>query len=350
MNINIATFFYGNNYGALLQSYYLKKFLEKKYLNKNINFYDYQPKKLILREEYAPIIKKNPKKIFEGIIRFYKLRNWKNTNIRTKPAFKKKINTSVSHLSIYGSDEIWNFSNPFFGYDDYFFGKNDKNFKISYAATFGRANPKNLKKDIKSEMKKFLEDFSFISVRDEYSWKILKFDFGINSEIVLDPTFLIEDDFEKFENQIQNKNNCIIYGNYFSKQQIQKILKFCNENKLKLLSIGYYNNWAENNIKLNPFEFLQLLKSSKIFFTSMFHGVQFAVKFNLNFWYSIDPYRFNKLNYFLKVLNLKNREIKDNSNFNEEIDFMDREIKLDKWKKFSREFLINSIDTVEKKR
>ena len=39
-------------------------------------------------------------------------------------------------LSIYGSDAVWNFDNPFFGLDP-FFGRSNKNFKTSYAASFG---------------------------------------------------------------------------------------------------------------------------------------------------------------------------------------------------------------------
>ena len=47
MNIKIATFFFGNNYGALLQAYYLKKFINEKFIEKKIDFFKYQPKKFI---------------------------------------------------------------------------------------------------------------------------------------------------------------------------------------------------------------------------------------------------------------------------------------------------------------
>ena len=35
-------------------------------------------------------------------------------NISTKPIFLKKMSNEKNHISVYGSDEIWNFSNPFF--------------------------------------------------------------------------------------------------------------------------------------------------------------------------------------------------------------------------------------------
>jgi len=346
MKINISTFFYGNNYGALLQSYYLKKYVKNQFLKKEVNFSNYQPKKLIIREEFLPIVKKNPSKVLDGLIRFKNLRKWKKKNISTKPIFEKKINNKKNELSIYGSDEIWNFSNPFFGYDDFFFGKYDNSHKISYAASFGSAKTNNLNIFLKDEIKYLLNKFSFLSVRDEHSYNILKSHFGLKSEIVLDPIFLIDDFFD--ESKIKNEQNrCIIYGNHFSKNQIRKIIDYCEKNQLKILSVGYYNNWTQNNIKLNPFEFLDEIKNAKIIFTSMFHGIQFAVKYKKNFWFSVDPYRINKLEYFLNELDLKKRIIDENNNIKEEIDYISFEDKLKKWKVFSKEFLLNSINSLD---
>ena len=346
MKIKITTFFFGNNYGALLQCYYLKKYIKNNFLNKEISYSNYQPKKLIIKEELLPIIKKNPIKALDGLVRFKNLRKWKKKNIITKPIFQKKMNTQKKELSIYGSDEIWNFSNPFFGYDDFFFGKYDNNHKISYADSFGSAKTSNIDIFLKDELKNLLNKFSFLSVRDENSWNILKSEFNLNSEIVLDPIFLIEDYSDSLEAK-NEEDKCIIYGNHFSKDQIEQIINYCKTNKLKILSIGYYNDWTENNIRLNPFDFLDEIKKAKIIFTSMFHGIQFAVKYKKNFWYSRDPYRANKLEYFLSKLNLKKRIINENQDFNKEIDYISFEDKLQNWKRSSKEFLIKSINSLD---
>ena len=346
MNIKIATFFYGNNYGALLQTFYLKKFLEKNYNNKKIDYIKYQPKKLILREEYFPILKKNPLKIIDGLFRLRRLSSWKKKYISNKPIYRKDKEKIQGGISIYGSDEIWNFSNPFFGYDDFFFGKYDQNLKISYAASFGTANHSNLDFNIKKEIQDLLSKFSYLSVRDEHSRSLLK-SININSEIVLDPVFFDCKDIDKIDN-INEDNKCIIYGNFFSKFQIKKITDYCKYKNYKILSVGYHNGWANSNTSMNPFEFLQEIKKSKIIFTSMFHGIQLGVKFKKNVWFSVDPYRTNKLEYFLSKLNLKKKQIQQNSNFDEEIDYIKLDEKLDNWRTFSREFLINSINSLEK--
>ena len=141
------------------------------------------------------------------------------------------------------------------------------------------------------------------------SQNFLKNKFNISSEIVLDPIFLIDNEFEIFNEiskKIPEKKYCLIYGKYFSGEEIKKIIELCKNQDLLVLSIGYYNKWADLNIiDADPFEFLKFLKFSDIVFTSMFHGIQFAVKYNKKFWYTIDPYRKNKLDFFLKILNLK---------------------------------------------
>ena len=346
MNIKIATFFYGNNYGALLQTFYLKKFLEKNYKYKKIDYLKNKPKKLIFREEYFPIVKKNPIKIIDGLLRLRRLSLWKKKYISNRPIYRKEEENIQGNISIYGSDEIWNFSNPFFGYDDFFFGKYDKNYKISYAASFGAAEHSNFQLNIKKEIKNLLSRFSYLSVRDEHSRNLLK-SININSEIVLDPVFFDCKDIDKIDN-IGENNKCIIYGNFFSKFQIKKITDYCKYKNYKILSVGYYNSWANSNTRMNPFEFLEEIKKSKIIFTSMFHGIQLAIKFKKNFWFSADTYRANKLEYFLIKLNLKKKQIQQNSNFEEEIDYINLDEKLDNWRTFSREFLINSINSLEK--
>lgn len=345
MNINIVTYYYGNNYGALLQSLYLRNFINNNFKLSDVDYLSYQPKKLIIREELYPMIKRNPKKFFDGLIRFYKLRKWKKKYIKKFPNYEKSLTyKNKQNVSVYGSDEIWNFSNPFFGFDNFFFGSRDYGMKVSYAASFGNANVSNINSRTHSEIKSLLTSFKFISVRDEFSYNLLKNEFGLNSEIVLDPVFLDDQDNKYIGTYNLENNNCIVYGNYFSKIQINKIIEFSKKNNLKILSLGYYNKWADNNIRIDPSEFLSIIQKSNFFFTSMFHGVQFAIKFKLNFWYSSDPYRTNKLEYFLKRLNLSKREIDDNSQFQEKLDYTKVNEKLEDWKKFSKSFLVSSIN------
>lgn len=347
MNISIHTFFYGNNYGALLQSLFLKTYLEKQF-NVNVYFDKYQPSQFLFREEIKPIIKKNILHSYLGIKKFFKLREWKKKYIKSFPSKKfAPSDYDKNLLSIYGSDEVWNFDNPFFGFDPFFFGRSNENFKTSYAASFGNISVSNLNYDILNEIENLLKSFKFISVRDFNSQNFLKNKFNISSEIVLDPIFLIDNEFEIFteiNKKIPEKKYCLIYGKYFSKEEIKKIIELCKNKNLLILSIGYHNEWADLNIlDADPFEFLKFLKFSDIIFTSMFHGIQFAVKYNKKFWYTIDPYRKNKLDFFLKFLNLENRILKPTINYDDVIDYSFINTEIQKKKIQSRKFIINIV-------
>ena len=350
MKIKIHTYFYGNNYGALLQSLCLKTYLIKQF-KANVEFNRYQPKKFIYREEFKPLIKKNLYHSFLGFKKFFKLRHWKNKFIVSKPSIKfKKIIAEKNNLSFYGSDEIWNFNNPFFGFDKFFFGDKNENLKFSYAASLGNgASIKEINPDLILRLKSYFDQFKLISVRDKSSYDFLKDKFNIEASIVLDPVFLIDNIFEivNLKNEDKNVFNdyCLIYGQYFSLKDIQIIKDFSKTKNLKIISIGYYNKWADKNfIDATPSEFLLYLKNSKYVFTSMFHGVLLSIKLNKDFWFTEDPYRKNKLDYVLDLLNLRNRTLKREFFHDEKINYVRLNSVIENHKQTSKKFLEKCIN------
>lgn len=347
MNIKIHTFFYGNNYGALLQSFFFKSFLEKE-CKANVYFNDYQPKKFIYREEIKPILRKNIFNSLLAIKKLIKLRKWKKKYIKIKPSTSFKIITKEENsFSFYGSDEIWNFNNPFFGFDPYFFGKSNSNIKFSYAASFGNGASKEVPGDLHIELKNYFDNFKNISVRDLSSYNFLKKNFNIESEIVLDPIFLVDNDFELINEKKLNTQldkYCLIYGQYFSKNEIEIITNFSKKNKLKIVSIGYFNKWADKNfIDASPTDFINYFKFADYIFTSMFHGVLFSIKYNKTFWFTIDPYRINKLDHILKTLNISDRLLKTNVSSENKLDYSEINSKIEIQKKNSKEFINKCI-------
>ena len=92
----------------------MKIYLEKQF-NVNVYFDKYQPSQFLFREEIKPIIKKNILHSYQGIKKFFKLRKWKKKYIKSFPSKKfAPSDYDKNLLSIYGSDEVWNFDNPFF--------------------------------------------------------------------------------------------------------------------------------------------------------------------------------------------------------------------------------------------
>ena len=100
--IEIITYHKSTNYGALLQSLSLKEFVEEK-TKQQVKMCDFHPKKLIFAEFYRPLITKKINKLIQTIKKNIEIYNW------YKEAFKNNNSSQKKILSIYGSDEIWNF-------------------------------------------------------------------------------------------------------------------------------------------------------------------------------------------------------------------------------------------------
>ena len=343
MKINIITFFWSNNLGALIQAYSLKCFVEKE-LKKITKFNDYLPKNLIKRERNSQLNKKNLKIIHKIFFKKFKLFNWKKQFLNCNYPVEK-IKNYYDDLYIYGSDEIWNYQNPFFGFDPYFFGKKNKKKKISYGASIGNTNYQ--KSENIDQIKVYLKEFEKISVRDLASQEFIQYCIGINPTIVLDPCFLIDIEKiikKKINYNILNEDYVLIYGDYFNKKQIQIIKHFSKINNWKIISLGFYNSWADRNIiSVDPLDLTHFIINSNLVFTSMFHGVMLSYKYKKQFWIAEDPYRINKLSYFIDYFGLKNRYLDKDDIRDDLIDYKNYKNKfldlLDKSKDFLKQNL-----------
>ena len=165
MNIQIFTYYYTNNYGAQLQSMALKEFLEENF-QANVNYSRYQPKNLMFREIYGPLFTKNPLNLYKGLRRMYNFHRWKQKVAKLKPAINYVKINKKKEISIYGSDEIWNFTNPYYGFSSHFFGESNESIKIAYATSIGKSNLTDLDKKKITTIHKLLESYYSISVRD----------------------------------------------------------------------------------------------------------------------------------------------------------------------------------------
>jgi len=333
----------GENIGAILQAYNLKEYISKNF-KKKVIFTTYQPLQLYLRENFNFLKKKNILEIILGFYKFLKIFIWKKKNFEIKK-YQNNYDKEES-LNIFGSDEIWNYSNPFFKYQKFYYGFGTSKTKIAYAVSIGNAKFKNLSKKIKKELKENLSKFKKISVRDSNTRKFVKKLIKINPPIVVDPIFLNRDKIfnSDLDYKLKSKKYILIYGKIKNEIEVKKIKSFAQKKKAKTISIIFSNNWADKNLlSMNPWEFQSYLKNSSVIFTSMFHGVMFSVKFKKKFWISHDPYRQNKLGYFLKYLKLKNRYLGKNKDFNDKINYTYVNSKLNIWITNSKKFLKQNI-------
>jgi hypothetical protein len=300
MNIGILTFHFGYNYGGVLQAYALQKYLQS--LNYKVEIINYippeynEPSLLFGLSFKKPIetIKALSIKLFhqnESIKAFDSFRN-KFMALTEKITDEKKLAEKANNYDtiIVGSDQIWNPSQHnkpiyFLNWYPLYKGK-----KISYAPCCAVNKIKNIDAE---NLKKALNDFSFISVRNKTTFDFVKYLTGKEPPIVLDPTFLW--DFAEF-----NNNEPIIKGEYIltyilgsdipgsNLKTIEKIKEIYGNMHVYAINIAAINpkkiNWADKILyNISPDDWINLIANAKFFYTDSFHGLIFALKYHTPF-------------------------------------------------------------------
>jgi hypothetical protein len=195
---------------------------------------------------------------------------------------------------VVGSDEVWNLSHPWYGKRPLFFGEGIRTKKlISYAASFGNYDACWL---LEQQWKDRLLNFGSISVRDDNSKQIIKTALNVNAALVLDPCLLFPIHIEERLIRGFERPYVAVYGHNFSASFIYNIRRWASHRNVPLVSIGYRNDWADQQwITANPLEFANFISGSEAVATNFFHGCVFAMANKKSFVCETSPYRNNKL-------------------------------------------------------
>ena len=280
------------NYGSFLQAYALKTIIEE--LGHEVQFVDYHVEKPVIEmakntkfssfskiaqtmEGDATLVQKVQYMIHKKNFgkKYYKL-----LGLTKEFNYNPKLDTLII-----GSDEVFNCiqSNTNVGFSMELFGK-DHNAKklISYAASFGNTTIGKLKKYGKfDEIKRLIEKFDNISVRDTNSGKIINEMTEKNIYYNLDPVLIYGyvNECDKVPELNINEKFMIVYAysNRISKEESKHIKDFAKKNKLKIYAIGGAQSCANKFIDCSPFEVLAYFKNAEIIITDTFHGSIFSI-------------------------------------------------------------------------
>jgi hypothetical protein len=175
---------------------------------------------------------------------------------------------------VVGSDEVWNFRHPWYGSKPIFFGDGLRTKRlVSYAASFGNHSAWD---GIHPAWARKLTRFTALSVRDENSWHLVRNGTDREAALVLDPCL-------QFASVIpsdcsEEEPFAVVYGHRFPAWLKERARRWANRRGLKLVSIGYSNDFAdEQRIAADPHEFARLMAGAQAVITNFFHGCIFAV-------------------------------------------------------------------------
>lgn len=307
--IAVFTWFNFQNYGTALQALSLYKFLAKKndvylvnYFNtKKINLLSYRSKQWI-KYLISPVFNLRNFFLSGNFIKGLKIsRCYKNIKIYSCNSRKKILAIENFDLLITGSDQIWN---PYYFDEFYLLGFSKNKNKISYSSSIGVQSLPEEKKDI---YRKYLSQFSNISVREKSAEYILKH--LLNRDdiyTVLDPVYLFDKNEWKefYERKISKKTKNIVNGNnyifcYFIGDRLEyKDYVDIISKKYGLQAI-YIPSSENKNIVLNGEcihsagleDFLFYIANSQFVITDSFHATSFSLIFEKQF---IEFLRFDK--------------------------------------------------------
>ncbi len=251
---------------------------------------------------------------------------------------------------ITGSDQVWNIKHNE-GIDTHYFWEGIKGEKISYASSIGNSS---LTDEEKAVYPKFLSKYKAVSVREE-SAKLCLHEIGIESEQLLDPTFMLDrKEWNKFASPrlVEEPYLCVYLPyNIADKDLIYlSIRKIATNKGLKVVTFSYSNRkdkYADITFcNANPSVFLSLMSNADFIVTNSFHGTAFSVNLNKQFYVYMPSGFKTRIVSILELCGLENRALSDEITevaLNEEIDYEPVNLVLEGERQRAIEFLRRAL-------
>lgn len=294
MRIGIITIHFPYNYGAMLQAYSTKEYLEKK--GHNVTIIDYRPYNI---DKYYHFRWKNifyyKRKFFYDLFKLHKIKRdnfekfLNNKLLVNSMKFYKKNNYNIFDIVLVGSDQVWNPS----------ITNNDKTYlldfiddeevrKISYASSIAL---NQVNDDWMNTIGYYLKKFESISIREEQYVNYLEKITQKKIACVLDPTFLLSvNEWKLISNKPYNFEKdkyILVYMLQENKELIKQVYELKKEYGYTIVSIHSLRQMDDfADVFLNdvgPSEFLWLIDHSQFVVTNSFHGTVFSILFNKKF-------------------------------------------------------------------
>lgn len=308
----IVTMYHASrNYGGLLQSFALCHYLRSNGVDAQQIDLPAPPSavsapKRILNYGFITIIKKVASKarnvLVKGYMRVFRgkmVQNIKRRDEELDEFRESKIPNictvkSSENLCEYnkcfegficGSDQIWN---PYAFRSEYFLDfVEEGKIRFAYAASIAK---KSISLQDGERIVRYARNLKAVSVREKMSQDILK-KIGIeNSEVVLDPVFLLEkQQWEAFLQPQEKRTPYLFYymleGNYRSFSMAKKYAKELGMELVMIPGLVTANLWIDAFGKYSPhycgtpFEFIELIRNADLIITDSFHASAFSCIF-----------------------------------------------------------------------
>lgn len=317
------------NYGAVLQTFALKKYLEDKYKDVRVSvvdFYSYEHYR-IMTVSSKNFIKKLMK--YALILTHYPALYCRNK--REKAFIFEEFNLSKRYADfdilmknmpkydyyLTGSDQVFNCRSK---YSPLFFQQFiiKSGIKAAYAPSFGQSIFSEKEKE---SIKQLTKEFDFLSCRENDGAQMLSELLNKNVPCVIDPTLLLTNEqWEKMMKAPQtDEKYLLVYDLNGGRSMLNIAHKIAVEKGLKIYCITrhsdisfIYNGIDKVIYDAGPREFVGYFSKASYVVTDSFHGTAFSLIFRKNFnTFIAVPKSSQRIKSLLSVCGLQNRIIED---------------------------------------
>ncbi len=373
--VGILTFYWADDYGAMLQAYALKHCVER--LGEQVEIIPYAPFKLYGRYGLVPILARregNKTKYFIhayilrvrlGVMKSFIKRKKRMRQFRVRYLTDRPRIKSVEQLSLrpyscvfVGSDQVWN-PEITIGLDDAYLGNisgKEHCRLVSYGASFGGdAIPE-------ADRPRLLEaidrNFERISMREKNAADFIGRALHRQVPDVLDPTLLLDrEEWERLAQRPQERDYILVSRTEYDAQMMRAIRSLAERLHKKALLVTMPElKPMEREMALRidggPIEFIGYLQNAFCVITNSFHGVAFSVLLEKRFLAFRHSSRSARLENLLKKLGLESRLVDgkrpiEPDDVLEEIDWQVVRARLQKERAASEAFIRQSLEDME---
>lgn len=297
LKVGIITFHRAINYGAVLQTYALSKYLRE--CGYDVQVLDYRCK--AIEDSYKVKFALNAYSIKRLLLspfssgkkkKFYHFLDENIPHTKSLYTYDELCETANEFdFIITGSDQVWN-SQWTYGDEAYLLNFCKDEQKVSYAASIGKSNVSDEEKE---QLQKHLQRFKSISVREQTGKDLLDSLLQKDISVNCDPVALLSK--EKWTDVAvspNEKNYILIYMLVKSDSLMNAAIEYgkktgkqvllINDNLRRDYPVVYKRNIA-------PEEFVGLFCNADCVFTNSFHGTMFSIIFEKEVHIELQKYK-----------------------------------------------------------